>query len=167
LGGLFSKICDCDKRLDPQLQSVAHVLIRAGDVATPESHRCRAPNELTANGRVYGLLDILGLSAGLCVLLLAQMISSHSSLPPCKNGLMRFTDCEALARMVPLTCKRPRIVTLTETVCDKLYAADTDAEKPSNNACGSSPKYLELSGRGAHVIDQCGLVLVTFNKHAN
>jgi hypothetical protein len=80
---------------------------------------------------------------------------------------MRFTDCEALARMVPLTCKRPRIVTLTETVCDKLYAADTDAEKPSNNACGSSPKYLELSGRGAHVIDQCGLVLVTFNKHAN
>jgi hypothetical protein len=26
---------------------------------------------------------------------------------------------------------------------------------------------LELSGRGAHVIDQCGLVLVTFNKHAN
>ena len=32
---------------------------------------------------------------------------------------------------------------------------------------GASPKYFELSGRGAHVIDQCGLVLGTFNKHAN
>jgi len=29
------------------------------------------------------------------------------------------------------------------------------------------PKYFDLSGRGAHVIDQCGLVLGTFNKHAN
>ena len=32
---------------------------------------------------------------------------------------------------------------------------------------GVSPKYFELSCRGAHVIDQCGLVLGTFNKHAN
>ncbi len=31
----------------------------------------------------------------------------------------------------------------------------------------ASPKYSELSGRGARVIDQCGLVLGAFNKHAN
>jgi hypothetical protein len=31
----------------------------------------------------------------------------------------------------------------------------------------ASPKYVELSDRGAHVIDQCGLVLGAFNKHAN
>ena len=32
---------------------------------------------------------------------------------------------------------------------------------------GALPKYFELSGRGAHVVDQCGLLLGTFNKHAN
>jgi hypothetical protein len=32
---------------------------------------------------------------------------------------------------------------------------------------GASPKYVELSGRGAYVIDQCGLVLGAFNKYAN
>jgi hypothetical protein len=29
------------------------------------------------------------------------------------------------------------------------------------------PKYLELSGRGAHVFDQCGLVLGALNRHAH
>lgn len=31
----------------------------------------------------------------------------------------------------------------------------------------ASPKYSELSSRGAHVIDQCSLILGAFNKYAN
>jgi hypothetical protein len=80
-GGLFLEVCDRHKRLDPKIHAVARPMLRVGDIAGFEC-QIHASDKPAAHGRVDGLLDILGLSVGLDVLLLAETIRSHSSLPP-------------------------------------------------------------------------------------
>jgi hypothetical protein len=63
-GGFISEVCDDFKRLDPQLKPVTQVLIRTGQVAGPESYRCQAPRELTADCSVDVPLNSLGLFVG-------------------------------------------------------------------------------------------------------
>jgi hypothetical protein len=85
-GGLFLAVRDRDKRLDAKFNSVARSLIRTEGVALSDFQGSHTADKPTANGRVDGLLDVLGLSRGLYVLLLTETIRSHSSLPPRGKG---------------------------------------------------------------------------------